>query len=144
MRSRGAVVHMATESAQPSLHDVGYRRLILLTGALWGAAPAFTFGVGAFSGTTPDRALLAVGAAMTVTLALLFELDSRALAERGTGVELAWSYALLAPLSVVAFALVGPVLLQVPGLGVLGILVGPPAAALVYLWQRGREASVSA
>ena len=135
---------MATESAKPSLRDAGYRRLILLTGALWGAAPALTFGVGAFSGTTPDRALLAVGAAMTVTLAVLFELDSRALAAHGRGVELAWSYALLAPISIVAFALVGPVLLQIPGLGVLGVLAGPPVASLAYVWQRGREESVSA
>jgi hypothetical protein len=135
---------MATESAQPSLRDVGYRRLILLAGALWGAAPALTFGVGVFSGTTPDQALLAVGALMTGTLGALFELDSRALAAHGSGVELAWSYALLAPISVVAFALVGPVLLQIPGFGVLGILAGPPVAALVYVWQRGRGASVSA
>jgi hypothetical protein len=134
---------MATESARPSLRDVGYRRLILAAGAVWGAAPAFTFGVGAFSGTNPDQALLAVGAAMTVTLGALFELDSRTLAEHGSGVEMAWSYALLAPISIVAFALVGPVFLQIPGLGVLGVLAGPPAAALVYVWQRGREASVS-
>jgi len=134
---------MATDSVQPSLHDVGYRRLILVAGALWGAAPALTFGVGAFAETNPDQALLAVGAAVTLTLAALFELDSRALAAHGTGVELAWSYALLAPISILAFALVGPVLLRIPGLGVLGILAGPPAAALVYVWQRGREASVS-
>lgn len=134
---------MATDSVQPSLHDVGYRRLILVAGALWGAAPALTFGVGAFAETNPDQALVAVGAAVTLTLAALFELDSRALAAHGTGVELAWSYALLAPISILAFALVGPVLLRIPGLGVLGILAGPPAAALVYVWQRGREASVS-
>jgi len=134
---------MATDPVQPSLHDVGYRRLILVAGALWGAAPALTFGVGAFAETNPDQALVAVGAAVTLTLAALFELDSRALAAHGTGVELAWSYALLAPISILAFALVGPVLLRIPGLGVLGILAGPPAAALVYVWQRGREASVS-
>ncbi|WP_336036826.1 hypothetical protein [Halobacterium yunchengense] len=133
---------MATESAHESLRDVGYRRLVLLVGALWGAAPALTFGVGAFADAPPDSALLAVGAAMTVTLGALFELDSRALARRGTGVELAWSYALLAPISVVAFALVGPVLLQVPVLGLLGVLAGPPTAALAYVWVRGRHASV--
>jgi hypothetical protein len=134
---------MATESARPSLHDVGHRRLILLAGALWGAAPALTFGLGSFSGSTPDEAFLVIGAAMTVTLAALFELDSRTLDDHGTGVELAWSYALLAPISAVAFALLGPALLQIPGTGVVGILAGPPAAALVYVWQRGREASVS-
>ncbi|SEV96107.1 hypothetical protein [Halobacterium jilantaiense] len=133
---------MATESAQPSLRDIGHRRLILLAGALWGAVPALTFGVGALGDANPDQAMLAAGAAMTVTLAALFELDSRALAEHGTGVELAWSYALLAPISVVAFQFIGPALLLIPGLGVLGVLVGPPAAALVYVWQRGREASV--
>lgn len=135
---------MATESAHPSLHDVGYRRAILLAGALWGAAPALTFGLGSFSGSTPDEAFLVVGAAMTATLAALFELDSRRLAAQGTGVELAWAYALLAPISVVAFVILGPGLLQIPLLGILGILVGPPTAVLGYLWQRGREASVSA
>ena len=134
---------MATETAQPSLHDVGYRRLILVFGAAWGAAPALTFLMGDI-GTGADTALLAVGAAMTVTLAVLFELDSRRLAAHGTGVELAWAYALLAPISIVAFAIVGPGLLQIPLFGLLGILAGPPAAALGYLWQRGREASVSA
>jgi hypothetical protein len=133
---------MATETAQPSLHDVGYRRLILVFGASWGAAPALTFLLGDI-GTGADTALFAVGAAMTVTLAVLFELDSRTLAEYGSGVEMAWSYALLAPISIVAFAILGPGLLQIPLLGILGILVGPPAAALGYLWQRGREASVS-
>ena len=134
---------MATGTAHPSIRDVGYRRLILAAGALWGAAPALTLGVGVFSGTTPNQALAAVGAATTVTLGVLFELDSRALAAHGAaGVEPAWSYALLAPISIVAFALVGPVLPQIPGLGVLGILAGPPAAALAYVWQRGREASV--
>jgi len=133
---------MATESAQPSLHDVGYRRLILIVGTAWGAAPAFTFLLGDVGGGA-DTALFAVGAAMTITLAVLFELDSRAVAAHGTGVELAWAYALLAPISVVAFAILGPGLLQIPLLGILGILVGPPAAALGYLWQRGREASVS-
>lgn len=134
---------MATESAHPSLHDVGYRKLILIVGAVWGAAPAFTFLLGSV-GSGTDTALFAVGAGMTLTLAVLFELDSRALAEHGTGVDMAWSYALLAPISIVAFALLGPGLLQLPLLGILGILAGPPAAALGYLWQRGREASVSA
>ncbi len=134
---------MATESAHPSLHDVGYRKLILVVGAAWGAGPAFTFLLGDV-GAGADTAMLAVGAGMTLTLAVLFELDSRRLAELGTGVEMAWSYALLAPISIVAFAIAGPGLLQIPLLGVLGILVGPPAAALGYLWQRGREASLSA
>lgn len=133
---------MATESAHPTLRDIGYRRLILVVGALWGAAPAFTFGTGAFTGSSPDTALVAVGAAFTLTLGALFEVDSRALAEHGTGVELAWAYALVAPISVVAFAVLGPILLQIPLLGLVGLLAGPPAAALLYLWQRGREATV--
>lgn len=134
---------MATESVHPSLHDVGYRKLILIVGAVWGAAPAFTFLLRSV-GSGADTALFAVGAGMTLTLAVLFELDSRALAAHGTGVEMAWAYALLAPISIVAFAIVGPGLLQLPLIGILGILAGPPAAALGYLWQRGREASVSA
>lgn len=133
---------MATETAQPSLHDVGYRKLILVFGAAWGAAPAFTFLLGDV-GAGADTALLAVGAGMTLTLAVLFELDSRRLAVHGSGVELAWAYALLAPISIVAFAVLGPGLLKIPLLGLVGILAGPPAAALGYLWQRGREASVS-
>jgi hypothetical protein len=132
---------MATESAHPSLHDVGHRRLILVASALWGAAPAFTFLLGSFGNTNTNTALFAVGAGMTLTLAVLFELDSRTLAAHGTGVEMAWVYALLAPISIAAFAIVGPRLLQIP---LLGILAGPPTAALGYLWQRGREASVSA
>lgn len=133
---------MATESAQPSLRDVGYRRVILVVGALWGAAPAFTFGIDAFTNPSADTALVAVGAAFTLTLGALFEVDSRALGEHGTGVELAWAYALVAPVSVVAFAVLGPILLQVPVLRLVGVLIGPPAAALLYLWQRGREAAV--
>jgi len=141
MRSECGANLMAANTAQPSLRNVGYRRLILVFGAAWGAAPALTFLLGEI-GTGADTALFAVGTGMTLTLGVLFELDSRALAERGTGVDLAWAYALLAPISIVAFAILGPGLLKIRFLGLLGILAGPPAAALGYLWQRGREASV--
>jgi len=135
---------VSTASVQPSLRDAGYRRLILLTGALWGAAPALTYGLGLLPGATPRVAFFVIVIVMTATLAVLFQADSEALAERGTGVELAWSYALLAPITIVATALVGPGALDIPLVGLFGILAGPPAASLGYVWQRGREASVSA
>ncbi|MFB6071769.1 MAG: hypothetical protein ABEJ88_02260 [Halobacterium sp.] len=134
---------MATRSAQPSLRDVGYRRGILAAGALWGAAPAVAFAVDVFGGATPEQAALAFGALATVTLGVLFELDSRALEARGTGVPLAWSYALVAPISVVAWGLLAPGLLALPGGWLAGVLAGPPAAALLYVWQRGRVADAS-
>ncbi len=129
---------MATESARPSLHDVGHRRPILALGVCWGATPALTFLVP----ESPTRALLAVGALATVSLAVLCELDSRALERHGTGVPLAWSYALVAPISAVAWTFLGPALVGLPPLSLLGILVGPPASALLYVWQRGRRATV--
>jgi hypothetical protein len=135
---------MSTEPVQPSLRDVGYRTPILVVGALWGAAPALTYGLGLVPGSTPRVAFFVGLTVMTATLAVLFQLDSETLAERGTGVGLAWSYALLAPITVVATALVGPGALDVPLVGLFGILAGPPAASLVYVWQRGREASVTA
>ncbi|MDH5021025.1 hypothetical protein [Halobacterium rubrum] len=135
---------MATESAQPSLHDVGYRRLILLAGALWGAAPALSYSFDLVPGGIPGGSFFIGVTVMTTTLAVLFQLDSETLAEHGTRVELAWSYALLAPVSIVVTALVGPGMLEIPIVGLLGILAGPPVASLVYVWQRGPEASVSA
>lgn len=119
-----------------TLHSVGYRRAILSLGVVWGAVPALSFGLGMLSPLSPDTGFLLVGALMTLSLGVVYELDSRALADHGRGVPLAWSYALVAPLSLLA-ALVVPALLTV------GFLLGPPASALAYLWQRGRVASVA-
>lgn len=127
-----------TDTAQ-TLHDVGYRRAILALGAFWGAAPALTFGMKSLTPLSPDGSLLALGTVTTLTLGALYELDSRTLAERGRGVPMAWSYALVAPISVVAWAVPAPV---VPVLAYVGVLAGPPASALCYCWQRGRTASV--
>lgn len=79
---------------------------------------------------------------MTISLGVLYELDSRQLNQHGEGVPLAWAYALVAPISAVFWATFGPLLTQIPGVAILGLLVGPPASALLYLWQRGRVASV--
>lgn len=130
---------MSTEAARPSLHDVGYRRTILALGACWGAAPALGFGLQSVSPLTPDQGVIAIGVLTTLSLGLLYELDRRALEAHGSGVSLAWSYALVAPISVVALAFFGAGFARVP---LLGLLVGPPASALLYVWQRGRHASV--
>lgn len=133
---------MSTDAARPTLRDVGYRRAILLLGALWGGAPALTFGTSLLGGLTPDQGFAIVGALATISLAVLFELDSRALDRNGEGVPMAWSYALVAPISFVLWATLGPLVMQVTGLGLLGIVVGPPIAALLYVSRRGRLATV--
>lgn len=134
---------MSIETGRPSLHEIGHRRAILLLGAFWGAAPALSFG-SSFLGILPsNRGYLVFGTLVTILLGVLYELDSRKLDQYGDGVPMAWSYALVAPVSVVVWATLGPVLIRVPGLGLLGILVGPPVSALLYVWQRGRHASVS-
>ncbi|AHG00320.1 hypothetical protein HALLA_17455 [Halostagnicola larsenii XH-48] len=69
-----------------------------------------------------------MGALMTVSLGILYELDSRKLAQYGNGVQLAWAYALVAPLS----------FLLVPFFSVIGFFLGPPVSALLYVFQRGR------
>lgn len=132
---------MTTKNTRPPVHEIGYRRAILLLGACWGAVPALSFGLNAFDGLSSDQGLFAIGALMTLSLGVLYELDSRRLDQFDAGVPLAWSYALVAPLSVVLWRLVGPELVVVPGLAVLGVLVGPPASALLYVWQRGRIAT---
>lgn len=133
---------MSTGAAHPTLHEIGYRRMILLLGACWGAAPAVSFGLDVFGGLSSSQGLFAIGALMTLSLGVIYELDSRQLGQYGEGVPLAWSYALVAPISVVLWGLFGPGLAQIPGLAVIGILVGPPASALLYVWQRGRLATV--
>ena len=134
---------MSTKTASPPLREIGYRRVILLLGACWGAVPALSFGLKMFSGLSSTQGLLAIGAVMTLSLGAIYELDSRTLDQYGNGVPLAWSYALVAPISVVIWGILGPGLAQIPGLGLLGILVGPPASALLYVWQRGRHATVN-
>lgn len=133
---------MVTETARPSLREAGYRRLILALGACWGSAPALSLGLEMLAPLSTRAGLLALGAAATLSLGVLYELDSRTLDRRGDGVPLAWAYSLVAPLSAVAWLILGPTLVQLPGLGLLGLLVGPPASALLYVWQRGRCASV--
>ncbi|MFC4548800.1 MULTISPECIES: hypothetical protein [Halorussus] len=133
---------MATQAARPSLREIGYRRAILLLGASWGAAPALSFGFDAFAGLSSTRGQFAVGVLMTLSLGVLYELDSRRLDRVGTGVPLAWSYALVAPISVVFWATFGPMLAAIPGLALFGVLTGPPASALLYVWQRGRVAAI--
>lgn len=130
---------MSTDAAQPTLHDVGYRRAILALGACWGTVPALTFGLHSLASLSVTEGVFVIGALMTLSLGLLYEFDSRTLAEHGRGVPLAWSYALVAPISGVVWGLFGPAIAQIP---VLGLLVGPPASALLYVWQRGRHASV--
>lgn len=133
---------MSTDTARPSLRTVGYRRAILVAGALWGAVPALSFGVRVGTGLESGTVLLALGAAMTFSLGLLYELDSRRLTAFGEGVPLAWAYALVAPISAAFWATFGPVLAGIPVLSSLILLIGPPASALLYVWQRGRVASV--
>lgn len=135
--------HMTTTNSRPSLREIGYRRLILTLGALWGAAPGLSYSIGPSTALSKTQALLGIGAVMTISLGTVYELDSRALAAHGRGVPLAWSYALLAPISIIAWALFGAGISQIPPLYLIGILAGPPASALVYLWQRGRHATVS-
>lgn len=95
-----------------------------------------------FGGLTQTQGLVAVAAAMTVSLGVLYELDSRRLAAYDDGIPLAWAYALVAPISIVFWSAYGPALALLPGGAVLAILVGPPASALLYVRQRGRVASV--
>lgn len=133
---------MSTGTAHPTLYKIGYRRMILLLGACWGAAPALSFGLDVFGGLSSMQGLFAIGTLMTLSLGAIYELDSRQLDQHGEGVPLAWSYALVAPISVVFWGLFGPGLAQIPGLAILWILVGPPASALLYVWQRGRVATV--
>lgn len=121
---------MTTITAKSNLNGIGYRRLILLVGAFWGAAPALSFGFNSVStGLSSTEGLLAMGAVMTLSLGVLYELDSRQLEKHGQGVHVAWTYALVAPIAVV-------------GVPDVGLLIGPPLSALLYVWQRGRAASV--
>ncbi|WP_197075871.1 hypothetical protein [Halostagnicola sp. A56] len=122
---------IATDTARSPPEKIGYRRSILALGAFWGAVPALSFGTSDLVALSTDGTILVIGALMTVSLGILYELDSRTLAQYGTGVPLAWSYALIAPLS----------FLLVPPIGVLAILCGPPLSALLYVYQRGRYAS---
>jgi len=128
---------MVQTNSQLSLHEIGYRRLILVLGALWGVAPSLSFFGGPSTGVSQTQILIGIGALITISLGVVYELDSRALAAHGRGVRLAWSYSLLAPISIIAWMLFGA------GIPLIGLLVGPPASALVYLWQRGRHATVS-
>lgn len=134
---------MATTNSRPSLHEIGYRRHILVLSAIWGAAPSLSYLAGPSAVLSKTQALIGIGALITISLGLVYEIDSRALAAHGRGVPLAWSYALLAPISIIAWALFGAGISQIPPLYLIGILVGPPASALVYLWQRGRHGAVS-
>jgi hypothetical protein len=133
---------MATETGSTSRYEVGYRRTILVFGALWGAVIALHPLLAAPLGLSETQTFVGSGAVMTLLLGLLYELDSRALAERGRGVPLAWAYSLVVPISVVFWGLVGPLLAQITPLALLSVLVGPPASALLYLWQRGKHATV--
>lgn len=134
---------MLLGNAPTSLHDIGYKWPILLLGALWGAAPALSFVLYQFGGLSSDQWLLAIGAAMTLTLGVVYELDNRQIKQYGEGVPFAWSYALVAPISVILWEVFGSELARKPGLALLGIIVGPPASALLYIWQRGRKAEIS-
>lgn len=133
---------MTTHAASRDLYDVGYRRVILALGAAWGFVPAASFAMNFFDGVSPTLGTYAVAAAMTVSLGALYELDSRRLAAHGEGVPLAWAYALVAPISIVFVVSFGHVLAAVPGGASLMLLAGPPASALLYVWQRGRVGSV--
>lgn len=121
---------MAMDTAGPPLEKIGYRRSILALGAFWGAVPALSVGMSDFGSLSSDGTVLVIGALMTVSLGILYELDSRKLTQHGGGVPLAWSYALVAPLS----------FLLLPFLSVIGFLLGPPISALLYVFQRGRYA----
>lgn len=134
---------MATDTGNRTLYDVGHRRAILALGVLWGFVPALTFATNFVGGLSPTEGTIAVAVAMTVSLGALYELDSRRLAASGEGVPLAWAYALVAPISLVAVAGYGHLLAAVPGGATLMLLAGPPASALLYVWQRGRVASVA-
>jgi hypothetical protein len=134
---------MPTTDCRPSLREIGYRRHILVLGAIWGAAPGLSYLAGPSAALSPTQALVGIGVVTTISLGFVYELDNRALAAHGRGVPLAWSYALLAPLSLIAWALFGAGISQISPLSLLGILAGPPVSVLVYLWQRGRHAAVS-
>lgn len=127
---------MSLHTAEPTLHDVGYRRAILALGVLWGAVPALSFGFEVLSPLSSETGFFVVVALLTLSLGVLYELDSRKLSEHGRGVPMAWSYALVVPLSLLVVPLI-------PVLVVFGILLGPPASALLYCWQRGRVAAVA-
>ena len=131
---------MSTETAQPPLTEIGYRWTILLLGACWGAVPALSFGLNLFGGLSPAQWMLVIGTLMTLTLGIIYELDNRRIKQYYEGVPLAWSYALVAPIAVVFWEISNSVLAQVPGVALIGIFAGPPASALLYLWQRGRLA----
>lgn len=133
---------MATTNARPALHEIGYRRAILVFAAFWGAAPGLSYLLEPV-GLSATQAVVGIAAVMTLSLGVLYERDSRVLAEHGNGVPLAWSYALVAPISIVFWGLFGSGFAEIPPLGLLGIFAGPPASALLYLWQRGRHATVS-
>jgi len=112
-------------------------------GAFWGAAPGLGYLVSPLTGLPKSQSLVGIGTILTISLGALYELDSRALAARGRGVPLAWSYALFVPISLLGWALLGAGISQIPPLYFVGILAGPPASALLYLWQRGRHAVVN-
>lgn len=133
---------MTTQAANRDLYDVGYRRVILVLGAVWGIVPAASFATNFVGGLSPTEGTFAVAAVMTVSLGVLYELDSRRLEEHGEGVPLAWAYALVAPISLVVVAAYGHLLATIPGGATVALLAGPPASALLYVWQRGRVASV--
>ena len=134
---------MSADAAQSSLRTVGYRTPILALGALWGAAPALTFGASSLGAGSPDATFVGLAALVTLSLGVIYELDSRVLTRHGSGVPLAWAYALVVPISYAGWATIGPLLAALPGLELLAILLGPPASALLYVFQRGRLAELS-
>ncbi|ELZ96471.1 hypothetical protein C440_04968 [Haloferax mucosum ATCC BAA-1512] len=54
-----------------------------------------------------------------------------------------WAYALVAPLSFVVWWFFASILAWIPGVSLFGVFVGPPVSAVLYVWQRGRVATVA-
>lgn len=123
---------------QTSLYEVGYRRTILLFGAFWGAVPALGFGVSGFTGISYEISITVTIVLMTLSLGILFELDSRKLDQYGQSVPMAWAYALTALVATPLWT----GLVRAGILSLIGILFGPPISVLLYLWQRGQQSDV--
>jgi uncharacterized membrane protein YkgB len=120
---------MSTKEIERISHEIGYRRTILVVGALWGMVPA-TYGlVAGLLSISEVASLSMIVILFTIVLAVLFQLDSQMLANHGSGVPRAWTYALFAPILLVISSIFGPL---------LATLFGPPLSALLYLWRRGQ------
>jgi hypothetical protein len=133
---------MSMASAQFDPSEVGYRRLILAVGVIsvgvHALLPYFDVPLGTFDATVFGS---------TVLLGALYALDSHHLRRHDAAVRHAWAYAMLAPASLAAWYLVGPVLSAlVPSPTVVDptdLFVGAPTSVLAYTLQRGRRTAAA-